>query len=99
MLGVQYAHLMTQKTNAIFIGERIYDKDWKRKNLEFMIKNIKNAWKEKKLGWTVNLWGLKMIDWIISVKNVKKSYTKTTNESIKNFPTFVMVISISFFCY
>ena len=34
-------------------------------------KNIKKAWKEKILGLIVNLLGLKMFDWIISVKNVK----------------------------
>ena len=36
-----------------------------------MIKNVKNAWKEKKLGWIVNLLDLKMVHWIVSVKNVK----------------------------
>ena len=29
---------------------------------EFMIKNAKNAWQEKKLGRNVNLLGTKMID-------------------------------------
>ena len=29
---------------------------------EFMIKNVKNAWKEKKLGEIVNLLDLKMVD-------------------------------------
>ena len=54
---------------------------------EFMIKNAKNAWKEKKLGWIVNLLDLKTVDWIIDAKNATKSYTKLTNESIKKFST------------
>ena len=49
--------------------------------LEFMVKNVKNVWKEKTLGWIVNLLGLKMAHWIISVTNVKN------HGSIKNFPT------------
>ena len=36
-----------------------------------MIKNVKNAWKEKKLGQIVNLLDLKMVDWTISAKNAK----------------------------
>ena len=38
--------------------------------------------KKKKLGWIVNLLDLKMVDWTISVKNVKKWCTKVANESI-----------------
>ena len=38
-----------------------------------MIKNVKNAWKEKKLGWIANLLDLKMVDWIIDAKNVKNN--------------------------
>ena len=36
-----------------------------------MIKNVSNAWKEKKLGWIVNLLDLKMVDWIINENNAK----------------------------
>ena len=32
---------------------------------------VKNAWKEKKLGWIANLLDLKMIGWLIDAKNVK----------------------------
>ena len=39
----------------------------------------------KKKGWIVNLLNLKLIDY--KCKECKKSYTKLTNESIKNFPT------------
>ena len=52
-----------------------------------MIKNTRNAWQEKKLGWVENLSDLKMVDWIMNAKNGKKSYTNLTNVSIKNFPT------------
>ena len=38
---------------------------------EFMIKNAKNAWEEKKIGWIVNLSDLKMVDKIINAKNAK----------------------------
>ena len=36
---------------------------------EFMIKNAKNAWQEKKLGRNVNLLDTKIIDWITDAKN------------------------------
>ena len=36
-----------------------------------MIKNAKNAWMEKKLGWIVNLSDLKVEDKIINAKNAK----------------------------
>ena len=39
-----------------------------------MIKNARNAWKEKKLGWIVNLLDLKMVDWIINAKNAKNHF-------------------------
>ena len=32
---------------------------------------LKNAWKEKKLGWIANLLDSKMIGWLIDAKNVK----------------------------
>ena len=37
---------------------------------EFMIKNVKNAWQEKKLGRNVYLLDTKIIDWITDAKNV-----------------------------
>ena len=39
-----------------------------------MIKNSRNAWKEKKLGWILNLLDLKMVDWIINTKNAKNHF-------------------------
>ena len=41
-----------------------------------MIKNAKNVGKEKKLSQIVNLLDLKMVDWIISVRNVKNHAQK-----------------------
>ena len=55
---------------------------------------------EKKLGWITNLLGLKMVDWIISVKNVKNHTQKEQMDQLKLFQlyiNFVKVISISFF--
>ena len=48
-----------------------------------MIKNVKNAWKERKLGWTANLLGLKMIDWIKSAKNVKNHTLRSQINQLK----------------
>ena len=45
---------------------------------EFVIKYVRNAWKEKKIGWIANLLDYKS-------KECKKSYTKLTNESLKDF--------------
>ena len=38
---------------------------------EVMIKNARNVWQEKKLGWIVNLLDLKLVNWIINAKNAK----------------------------
>ena len=46
-----------------------------------MIKNASDAWKEKKLGWIVNLLGLKMVDWVINAKNVKNHTLPYTNHT------------------
>ena len=48
-----------------------------------MIENVKNAWKERKLGWTANLLGLKMIDWIKSAKNVKNHTLRSQINQLK----------------
>ena len=39
-------------------------------------KECKRCMERKKLGWIVNLLDLKMVDWIISVKNVKNHAQK-----------------------
>ena len=51
---------------------------------EFIIKNVRNTWKEKKVDWIVNLSDLKIADCIINANNANN---KLTNESIKNCPT------------
>ena len=52
-----------------------------------MIKNVKNAWKEKKIRLNCEFIGFKNGRLNYKCKECKKSYTKLTNESIKNFPT------------
>ena len=67
-----------------------------------MIKNVKNAWKEKKNRLNCEFVRFKNGRLNYKCKECKKSYTKVVNESIKDFPTFykfVMAISMSFFCY
>ena len=51
-----------------------------------MIKNVKNAWKEKKR-LNCEFIGFKNGRLNYKCKECKKSYTKLANESIKNFPT------------
>ena len=38
-----------------------------------MIKNAGNGWKEKILGWIMNKLDLKMVDWIMNVRNAKNN--------------------------
>ena len=52
----------------------------------FLIKNVKNAWKEKKR-LNCEFIGFKNGRLNYKCKECKKSYTKLANESIKNFPT------------
>ena len=51
-----------------------------------MIKNVRNAWKEKNR-LNCEFIGCKIGRFNYKCKECKKSYTKLTNESIKNFPT------------
>ena len=65
-------------------------------------KECKNCMERKKLGWIVNLFDLRMVDWIINVKSVKNhalSYHKNHLKIFQLCMNFAMVISISFFCY
>ena len=52
-----------------------------------MIKNARNAWKEKKSRLICEFIGFKNDRLNYKCKKCKKSYTKLTNESIKKFPT------------
>ena len=52
-----------------------------------MIKNAKGAWKEKKIRFICEFIGFENGKLKYKCKECKKSYTKVTNESIKNFPT------------
>ena len=55
--------------------------------LEIMIKNVKNAWKEKKIRLNCEFIRFKNGRLNYKCKECKKSCTKVANESIKNFPT------------
>ena len=57
--------------------------------LEFMINNVKNAWKEKKIGWIVNSLHLKMVDWIINVKSVKNHTLSHQMNQLKTFQLYI----------
>ena len=52
-----------------------------------MIKNVINAWKERKNRLNCEFTGYKNGRLNYKCKECKKSYTKVANESIKNFPT------------
>ena len=52
-----------------------------------MIKNVKNAWKEKRIRLNCEFIGFKNGRLNYKCKECKKSYTKVANGSIKNFPT------------
>ena len=52
-----------------------------------MIKNVKNAWKEKKIRLNCEFVGFKNGRLNYRCKECKKPYTKVANESIKNFTT------------
>ena len=52
-----------------------------------MIKNTRNAWKEKKTRLNCEFIGFKNSRLNYKCKECKKSYAMLTNESIKNFPT------------
>ena len=52
-----------------------------------MIKNVKNAQKEKKIKLNCEFIGFKNGRLNYKCKECKKSYTKLANESIRNFPT------------
>ena len=54
---------------------------------EFVIKNAKNAWKEKKNRLNCEFIRFKNGRLNYKCKECKKSYIKLTNESLKNFPT------------
>ena len=68
-----YRFMSTSLSNLVDNLSGVYDKECKK------------CMERKKLGWIVNLLNLKLIDY--KCKECKKSYTKLTNESIKNFPT------------
>ena len=53
----------------------------------FMIKNVKNAWKENKIRLNCEFIRFKNGRWKYKCKEYKKSYTKVANESIKHFQT------------
>ena len=55
--------------------------------LEFILKNVKNAWKEKKIKLNCEFIRFKNGRLNYRCKECKRSYTKSANESIKNFPT------------
>ena len=55
--------------------------------LEFMIKNVKSAWKEKKIRLNCKFVGFKNGRLNYKCKEFTKSCTKTVNGSSKNFPT------------
>ena len=52
-----------------------------------MIKNARNAWKEKKIRLICEFIGFKNDRLNYKSKKCKKLYSKLTNESIKKFPT------------
>ena len=52
-----------------------------------MIKNVKNAWKEKKIRLNCEFIGFKNGRLNYKCKECKTSYTKVPNGSINNFPT------------
>ena len=52
-----------------------------------MIKNARNAWKEKKIRLNCEFIGFENCRLNYKCKECKKLYTKLTNEAIKNFPT------------
>ena len=54
-----------------------------------MIKNARNAWKEKIIRLNCEFIGFKNGRFNYKCKECKKSYTKLTNESIKNIPTLL----------
>ena len=54
-----------------------------------MIKNARNAWKEKIIRLNCEFIGFKNGRFDYKCKECKKSYTKLTNESIKNIPTLL----------
>ena len=54
-----YRFMSTSLSNLVDNLSGVYDKECKK----YM--------ERKKLGWTVNSLGLKMVDWIVSVKNAK----------------------------
>ena len=70
--------------------------------MEFMIKNVENLKKEKKISVNCEFVRFKNGRLNYKCKECKKSCTKTGNGSSKNFQlykNFAMVISISFFFY
>ena len=52
-----------------------------------MIKNVKNAWKEKKIRLNCEFIEFRNGRLNYKCKECKKSYTKLANESIRSFPT------------
>ena len=65
----------------------------------FMIKNVKNAWKEKKMRLNCEFVGFKNGRLNYKCKECKKSYTKVANESIKNFLALYKFCNGDLFCY
>ena len=80
-----YRFMSTSISNLVDNLSGIYDKECKK------------CMERKKIRLNCEFIGFKNGRLNYKCKECKKSYTKLTNESIKNFPA-AMVISISFFC-